>query len=716
MSSLVAAPSSFDGPAGGTTAAPRGRGGRAAARLAGPLATLGVAALLTLAAFVARGGAALGRTTTVELILVAAGAAAVAASIVVGPPRRRLWGGVTLLLFAALAAWTAVSIVWSIQPSDSWQAANLTFAYLAAFAGTIALVHVAPHRWSALLGGVVLASVVLSGYALLVKCFPEISPLDLYARLRAPFEYWNAVGLMAAMGVPGALWLGARRDGHAALRALATPALGLLLVALLLSFGRGPLLAALIATALWFAAVPLRLRGLAVLATAGAGAAVVCAWVFSNEALTKDGTPLDVRADAGGTLGVLLLAVLVLLLIAGALVGFALSRATLAPATRRGIGAAILVALAMAPLAGIAALATSERGLTGSLSHAWDQLTDPNAQPGNDPSRFASVGNVRALYWDDGFEIWSEARWLGVGAEGYATARRPLQRDSLRVRHAHGYVPQTLADLGVIGMAISAALLVAWLGAAARATGLRPRRRWLAWALAALHPRRQRPPRPEERPPLPMTAERIGLLTLAATAVAFGVHSTVDWTWFIPGTALTGLLCAAWVAGRGPLDTRPAPAGLPRGAGGWRAARGRAALALLALAAGAVAAWVVWQPQRAVRADDAALEALDAGRLEQAEAEARRAWRINPLSIEPLLTLATVQLEAGKVKAARATLQEAVRLQPANPQTWLRLGELELEQGRVRRALTVLNAAVYLDPRGPLAQDAYARAQQAAAE
>lgn len=716
MSSHVAAPSQH-GDGVTHASSPAGRHSRAA-RYADPLATVALAALLITTAFVGRGGSALARTTTVELILILLGTASVALAIVVRPPQRRLWGGVTVLLFAALAAWTALSIVWSVQPADSWQATNLTIAYLAAFAGAAALVHVAPARWRAVLGAVVLASVVLSGYALLAKVFPDISPLDLYARLRAPFDYWNAVGLMAALGIPGCLWLGARRDGHAALSALAVPALGLLLVALLLSYGRGPLLAAAVATACWFAAVPLRLRGLAVLLTAAAGTAIVCAWAFPNEALTTDGTPLDVRADAGGSLGLLLLTVLIVLLLAGLLLSFAMSRTTLSPQTRRGVGTAVLVVLALVPLAGVGALATSERGLTGSISHAWDELTDPDsAQPANDPSRFASVGGVRARYWDDGFQIWRKARWLGIGADAYGTARRPIQRDRLRVRHAHGYVPQTLADLGAVGMGLSVALLVAWLGAAGRATGIQPRRRWGTWLLAALDRRRdgQARGRPELRPPMPMTAERIGLMTLAATAVVFGVHSAVDWTWFVPGTALAGLLCAAWVAGRGPASEPPAARrALPRSGADWAAARWRVALAALVLVAGLAAAWAVWQPQRAVKTDDAALTALDAGRFEQAEAEAERAVRINPLSIDPLLTLAAVQTAAREPAAARTTLQRAVRLQPANPESWLRLGQFELAHGRVRRALTVLNAAVFLDPHGPLTQAAYAEAQQAA--
>jgi hypothetical protein len=713
VSSIIAAPSDHEQRtasehAGIVSAVPRGR----TVRHPDALVALALAALLAAIAFIARSGSVLSRATPVEIALTLLGAAAVAGAVLAHQPRGRMWGGATLLLFAALVVWTALSIAWSVQPSESWQAANLALAYLAAFAGAIALVHVAPARWSGVLGGVVLAAVVLCGWSLLVKAFPSISSLDLYARLRAPFDYWNAVGLMAALGIPGCLWLGARRDGHAALSALAVPALGLLLVALLLSYGRGPLLAAFVSVAVWFAIVPLRLRGVAVLATAGAGTAVVCAWAFSNDALTQDGAPLDVRADAGHSLGLLLLALLVVLLLAGLALSFAMARSALSPQGRRTLGTAVLVVLALIPLAGIAALAASERGLTGSISHGWHELTDPHAkQPANDPSRLASVGGVRARYWDSGFSIWRKAPWLGVGADGYATARKPIQPDRLRVRHAHGYVPQTLADLGLIGMGISVAPLIAWLGAAARATGVRPRRRWGAWLLQLARTRDTRL-RPSLRPRQPITAERIGLMTLATTAIAFGVHSTVDWTWFVPGTAVTGLLCAAWVAGRGPFE-QPAPtAALPRGRAGWSAARGRIALALVVLVSGLVGAWAIWQPQRAVDASDAALEALLDGHVAEARAHAEDAVSIDPLSIDTLFTLAAVERAARDPQAARETLERAVDLQPANPESWLRLGQFELDQGRARRALRLLGAAIYLDPRGPEAQGAYAQAQQ----
>jgi tetratricopeptide (TPR) repeat protein len=714
VSSLVAEPSGAPATAP-TLATPAARTPRRLPVPADLPLALTLAALLVAIAFVARGGAALGGTTNATILVTLLGTALTAAAALAAPAGRRLWGGATLLLLAAFAALTALSITWSVAPDDSWRAANVTLGYLAAFAGAMALARLAAGRWAAVIEGVVLASAILSGYAILAKVFPSISPLDLYSRLRAPFDYWNAVGAMAALGIPGALWLGARRDGHAALNALAVPALALLLVALLLAEGRGPLLAAAVACACWLAAVPLRLRGVAVLATAGAGAAVVTTWAFSQNALTTDGTPIDVRASAGHSLGLLLLATLVVLSLAGLALSFAMSRSALTPAGRRQVGTAVLVAFALVPLAGVVALATSSRGLTGSISHGWHQLTDPNAaQPSNTPGRLTSVGGVRARYWDNGFTIWRTARWTGVGADGYGTARQRIQPNNQRVRHAHGWIPQTLADLGLPGLALSLALLAAWLAAAARSTGVRPRGRWGAW-LAELARTRDFSSRPARRPREPVTPEQIGLLTLATTAIAFGVHSTVDWTWFVPGTAVTGLVCAAWVAARGPAAEPPGRPALPRTRRDWVAARGRVAIAAAVVVTGLAAAWTIWQPQRATNVNDDALAALDAGRLPQAQADARRARRIDPLALDPRFALAEIQARGGRAAQARETLQRAVHDQPANPETWLRLGQLELDQGDARAALDVLAAAVYLDPHGPAPQSAYAQAKQAAA-
>ena len=145
---------------------------------------------------------------------------------------------------ALLVAVTAASITWAVEPSGAWVEANRTLSYLATMVAGVALVRLFPQRWPSLLGGVVLASVIVCGYALLTKVFPgSLNPDEIYARLREPFGYWNAVGSWPPPRRPACLWLGARRSGHAAVNALAYPALGLLIVALLLAYSRGALLA-----------------------------------------------------------------------------------------------------------------------------------------------------------------------------------------------------------------------------------------------------------------------------------------------------------------------------------------------------------------------------------------------------------------------------------------------------------------------------------------
>jgi cytochrome c-type biogenesis protein CcmH/NrfG len=197
--------------------------------------------------------------------------------------------------------------------------------------------------------------------------------------------------------------------------------------------------------------------------------------------------------------------------------------------------------------------------------------------------------------------------------------------------------------------------------------------------------------------------------------IVFGVHSLVDWTWYVPGNACVALLCAGWLAGRGPLGApRQAPGAplastVPRereGAEGWRGrsavwARGvgpvRGGLAAAAILAALLAAWSQWQPQRSEDARQEALELL-ASNPAGATAAAERAVSRDPLSAEALFTLADVESVDGHAAQARATLEKAVRMQPSNPKTWLELGRFELAAGRPVAALPALRATIYLNP------------------
>jgi len=672
--------------------------------------TLLTAAILCFITFFAGGGLPpVQQMTTMEIALTLGCGLVVAGAVILTPRGRAVYGLWPVGLLLAFTALSALSVVWSVQPDASWQDAGRMFAYSAVFGAAVVLARAGPARWPAVLGGVTLAAVVVCGYALLTKVFPAgLDTHDIYARLQAPYGYWNATGLTAAMGVIGCMWLGARRAGHALLSALAYPAIGLLLLTLMLAYSRGALIALAVGLALWFCIVPLRLRGATVLLTGAVGAGLVVAWDFSRHALSADSVALHARVLAGRQLGALLVAMLVVLALAGVAIGFFTGRRPPSSLTRRNAGALLLSILALGVVAFAGALAASHRGFSGSISHGFHSLTNPHAAvPPNTPGRLTAIGSVRARYWNEALKIFQAHPALGTGARTYGTARLRYRTEDLEAKDAHGFVVQTLADLGLVGLALALALLASWMAAAGRAT--HPfNRRWTSWRELqrtgwqgiGWRPLGDRPELGEQRAYSP---ERIGMLSMLCLVVVFGVHSTVDWTWFVPGDACVALLCAGWLAGHGPLraglaDAQPADQAAELRLFSLRETGPlRVGIAAAAVIAALLAAWAQWQPQRSADASQEAL-ALSARDPGGARSAAQAAIDYDPLSAEALFTLSTIQQHAGQSALARATLVRAVHLQPSNPQTWQALGEYDLRTGDSTAALNELRAAVYLNP------------------
>jgi hypothetical protein len=399
------------------------------------------------------------------------------------------------------------------------------------------------------------------------------------------------------------------------------------------------------------------------------------------------------REDAGIVFGLILLAMAAVLFGAGLAIERRAQRRPLSEPARRRLGMVALGSLAVVPLVVLAALAFSDRGIGGTVSDRWDDLTSAQETPQNDPGRLIETGNVRTIYWARAMDVWREHKLAGTGAGSFAQAQLRFRDEPTQGRHAHGYVHQTLADLGLIGLAASAAALIGWLVATARTLLLSRRRSAMA-----------------------LTPERTGLLVLALVAVVFGVHSALDWTWFVPAVAITGLFCAGWVAGRGALggdaslaatDRAAAATGAPLTIGGApRRGRYGAAIAVVALAL--LSSLAVAQPWRADREGDEALTLLDRGDFAGARAAAERAGDINPLSAEPYFERAAIEDAQGNRRRAALALEDAVRLEPASPEAWRRLGEYyAVNLDDPRRALPVLRGALYLDPSSPLNRSAY---------
>ena len=627
--------------------------------------------------------------TWAEIVITLLGAAAVAAALVLSAPGS-LWGATTVALFAGLTALTALSIVWSVQPDNSWQAANLTLSYLAAFAGAAALARLAPGHWRALVWAIAITAIALSGYALLRKVFPASS--ETLGRLQTPLGYWNSIGLMGAIGIPPCLWIWSRRDSGPALRGLAVPALAILISVVVLSYSRSAAIAAVVAIGCWLVFVPKRLSAAAVLALGALGAAIITGWALSKPGLTGNNQPLDLRTSSGHTFGVVLLVCVLAFVAIG--IAAARTRVSLSDASRRRIGIVLLIGVALVPVAAVVALAASSRGLTREISHAWNSLTNVNSVTSDTASRFGSLGSSRPLYWSEGIRVGEHALFKGVGALGFATARTRYANELAYAVHAHSYVVQTFADLGLLGLVLSLALLGSWGVSAARAVAWRTP--WSSLDTAQV-------------------AEREGLIALVLVVIAFGLQSAVDWTWFFPGVAVPALLCAGWVTGRGPLRR---PVGI--------AARRASLLARPAVAAGVIAvaavslllAWLIWQPLSSTNSITSAENAAASKDVTAAFADAHDAVGSDPLALEPLFVLSALYHSVGNDPAARAELAKAVQVQPENFQSWYQLGDFDLNNHQPRLALPSLRRAFALDPTVPQTGQelAIARAQVAAGQ
>jgi hypothetical protein len=272
----------------------------------------------------------------------------------------------------------------------------------------------------------------------------------------------------------------------------------------------------------------------------------------------------------------------------------------------------------------------------------------------------------------------------GAGAGGFDIARTRYTTNTLPVAHAHSYAIETFADLGLIGIAVSLALFVAW-GASVRRT--------LTGGPTA---------DPSH------TSERTGLITMLAIVVTWGVSSLIDWTWFIPGVTVPTMVCAGWLAGRGPL-TVAAPIREPLTDN--RIPLGRAAAALGAVGLTLIAAWFVWQPLHSSDQVSSAIDAMTRGDATAALADARGAADSDPVSVDPLWELSAIYSAVGNPAASRAELVKATDIQPSNAETWQQLGAYDLQADHPELATKELQRALDLDRTSQITAQSLAQAR-----
>jgi tetratricopeptide (TPR) repeat protein len=606
----------------------------------GALALVATAGSLLAASLFLSGGSSDGPVSWI-------GIAAIGAVLVAGAAS--LWGvlpvpavgreGLALAgLATAFVAWTGVTILWSAAPDRSWSYFNRGLAYLAfgvlgAYVGSAFGPRVAV--W--LLGGLIAATCL---WALAGKAVPALyDDYGRLARLRSPVGYWNALAVVAAFGLPLAVWAATRPRHSRLVRAGAVVGLFALIVALVLTYSRGGVLAALVALGVWLALTRERFESVAVLVGAGVPAAGVLALALSMPGIAEDQQPHSVRAQDGAWFA--------LAFVAGAVAAFALAyflryRPGL-DLQRRLLQAAAVAAVTL--VLGAAVLA-----VRGDPVGGGDIVTQR-------PERLLSSGsNFRWQWWKEAWHGFKDEPVEGIGAGSFELLHRKLRTNPVDVREVHNLPLQFAAETGLVGLLLAGGAAGAALLGAARAY-----RRLEG-------------------------ADRGAAVALAAALPAFLVQSALDYDWeFValcgPLFFLTGFLLAS---GRAPLRIRRRPL--------W--------IVALVLVAWAVAYSVAAPRVAAGRVANAYAE-IDRGSVDDALSSAKTAHSLDPLSIDPLLAWASAEESDGRLREARDLYLRAVELQPLNWYAWYQLGLFDEEvlaaHAAARRAL---ERAIELDPYG----------------
>ncbi|HEY2638216.1 MAG TPA: O-antigen ligase family protein [Solirubrobacteraceae bacterium] len=416
------------------------------------------------------------------------------------PRGRAAWvaiGGLTLMTL-----WTAASVAWAPLRGPALEDVERLVLYLGALLAAFAILrHPRALRMAepALAGG----TLVVIAYGLAGRLLPGLVTLSASTkaggRLEQPLTYWNAEGLLAAIGVVLCARIAGDPGRPRGLRIAAAGAVAPLAAGVYLSFSRGAIAAAFAGLLVLVAQAPgwAQLRAVALAAVTGVLGAVAAAPFGGVASLSGS---LTSREHAGAVVLVLELA-----LVAAA----ALVTARLLALERRGRlgddpvpGARRLPALA-AVVVGLGAVALVAGGLGEKGAHRA-------AQTGAHASRLTSVDSNRYDYWRAGVKAFAAHPLDGLGASGFRTYWLRHRTIKEGVQEVHSIELEMAAELGVLGL-LALALFVGGLAAAGR-TALR------------------------RAPPLAVGACAVGVTWL--------LHASIDWDWQMPAVTLPVLVLA----------------------------------------------------------------------------------------------------------------------------------------------------------------------------
>jgi hypothetical protein len=439
-------------------------------------------------------------------------------------------------------------------------------------------------------------------------------------RLNYPLTYWNAEGMIAAIVLILGLHLSADRAERWSVRVLATAVLPGVAATLLLTFSRGAMGAAIIGLLAYCLLTRLSTLPTALLAIL-APTAIALRSVWDATALASThptgATAISQGRHVAVVVGLCMLAAALLravgLLADERIATLALVRDPPRRAVRAGVGASVAVFVLVLALA---------LGAGGFAHREYNKFVHSNAGPPIAQTRewLSDPGNDGRLpLWKAAVRIYETQPLRGTGAGTYQPYYFRYRTQAGHVADAHSLYLQSLAELGLIGLALIAIVVVG--------------------TLAGLASRTRGP-------------DRAVYAALFAVTLAWAVHQAFDWDWQMPAVTL-GVFMLAGLALARARDGRAGMSGLP-------ASRTLVALGWLVLA---VAPLLVSASYARLQSSG---RALQRGNCVSAKHDALSSLSLSAERPQAYEIVGVCDLQQGFAQAAVPAMAEAVALEREN--------------------------------------------------
>ena len=541
---------------------------------------------------------------------------------------------------ALYCVWVLVSGSWSDAPGRAFIEFDRAFMYLVALVLFGSLPRSSRSlRW--MVRGVALGIVAVAVAGFLTRTLPDVFPTDrrLYeGRLGYPLTYWNAVGMLAATGSILCLHLTASLRERMVVRVLAAASLPVLCATVLLTFSRGAILAGFVGLVVY--AIVGRPRGLASAVIAAVPLSVLAVHAaYDANLLGTDRATSPAGADQGHDVALLVAACCLgaavlrfgLRPLDSRLRRFTLPERSRVPVTRAAWAAGIVLVL-------VAAVAFDVRGR---VDTQYDKFVNASTsgRPEEARDRLRDAANTgRIEQWDVALDGFRGEALHGTGAGTYGLEWMRERPNTLVIDDAHSLYLESLEELGLVGLALVAIVVLT--------------------LLASTAPWRAR--------------DRSLEAVLFAAFLALALHAGIDWDWEMPAV-MAWLFCVGGAAmARGARSTRRGP----RPTSGARLVLGTVVLI------GALAPVLLFVSQRQL---DDAVAAFQRGDCVEASERAAASIRTLEIRPEPYEVLGFCDVRRGFDQLAVPALEHAVERDPDN---W-----------EFRYGLAIVRGSAGLDPR-----------------